>query len=141
MLTNEQLSKLYDCAVTSTRLPNGFTDDEKDLDTIIRYGELFKVCKSSNSTDCIQKAEHLDELEKQRLKDIVTRKLAEATKVEEAIPWNVNIVIGNSHVAKSLRPIINIRMPNGENFEFDIDSFAQFRQQLARTVLAVNPQE
>lgn len=141
MFTNEQLSKLYDCAVTSKRLPNEFADDGKDLTTIIRYGELFKVCQSANSTEYIHKAEDLDEKAKQQLEKIVTQKLAEAAKVEEDIPWNVDIVIGNSHVAKSLRPIISIRMPNGENYEFDIDSFAQFRQQLAKTVLAVNPQD
>lgn len=53
-------------------------------------------------------------------------------------------VVANSYVAKSLRPVINIQMPTvggDTNFEFDIDSFAQFRQQLAQAVLAVNPQE
>ncbi|UMM22542.1 hypothetical protein L5515_003702 [Caenorhabditis briggsae] len=109
--------------------------------TIIRYGELFKACHSSNSIDYLQKAEDLTEEEKVELKKTVTQKLANASRSEDDIPWNVNIVIGNSHVAKSLRPIINIKMPSGENFEFDIDSFAQFRQQLAQTVLVVNPQE
>ncbi|ULT99852.1 hypothetical protein L3Y34_000845 [Caenorhabditis briggsae] len=109
--------------------------------TIIRYGELFKACHSSNSIDYLQKAEDLTEEEKVELKKTVTQKLANASRSEDDIPWNVNIVIGNSHVAKSLRPIINIKMPSGENFEFDIDSFAQFRQQLAQIVLVVNPQE
>ncbi|UMM22543.1 hypothetical protein L5515_003702 [Caenorhabditis briggsae] len=141
MFTESQLSTLYDCATTSTRLPNDFADNEKDLKTIIRYGELFKACHSSNSIDYLQKAEDLTEEEKVELKKTVTQKLANASRSEDDIPWNVNIVIGNSHVAKSLRPIINIKMPSGENFEFDIDSFAQFRQQLAQTVLVVNPQE
>ncbi|CAO4369338.1 unnamed protein product [Caenorhabditis nigoni] len=136
-----QLSTLYDCATTSTRLPNDFADDEKDLKMIIRYGELFKACHSSNSIDYIQKAEDVTEEEKVELKKTVTQKLANASRSEDEIPWNVNIVIGNSHVAKSLRPIINIKMPTGETFEFDIDSFAQFRQQLAQTILVVNPQE
>ncbi|ULT99853.1 hypothetical protein L3Y34_000845 [Caenorhabditis briggsae] len=141
MFTESQLSTLYDCATTSTRLPNDFADNEKDLKTIIRYGELFKACHSSNSIDYLQKAEDLTEEEKVELKKTVTQKLANASRSEDDIPWNVNIVIGNSHVAKSLRPIINIKMPSGENFEFDIDSFAQFRQQLAQIVLVVNPQE
>lgn len=143
MFTEDQLSKLYDCAITSKRLPSDFFGEEKDLEKITQYGEYFKASQSSNSTDYIQKAADLNEEEKVQLKNIVTRKLVEASGKEDDMKWNVNIVIGNSHVAKSLRPIITIKMPTnkGETFEFDIDSFAQFRQQLASAVLAVNPQE
>ncbi|KAF1762231.1 hypothetical protein GCK72_010493 [Caenorhabditis remanei] len=142
MFTEDQLSKLYDCATTSKRLPNEFADGEKDFKKLIQYGEYFKACQSCYSTDYIQKAADLNEEEKVQLKNIVTQKLVEASGKDD-INWNVNIVIGNSHVAKSLRPIITIKMPTneGETFEFDIDSFAQFRQQLASAVLAVNPQE
>lgn len=138
------MATLYDCATTSTRLPNDFADDQEDLKNIIRYGELFKACHAINSTDFIQKSEDLKDEEKVALERIVEQKLAESAKNEKDIAWNVNIVVANSYVAKSLRPVINIQMPTvggDTNFEFDIDSFAQFRQQLAQAVLAVNPQE
>ncbi|CAI2348251.1 unnamed protein product [Caenorhabditis sp. 36 PRJEB53466] len=143
MLSDERLSILYDCATTSKRLPFDFADDQTDLSTIIKYGELFKACHSSSSTEIIQKTEEINETEKEHLQKIVAEKLREAAKNEDKVEWNVNIVVGNSHVAKSLRPVINIRMPTneGQQLEFDIDSFSQFRQQLARAVLAVNPQE
>uniref|UniRef100_A0A8R1DMZ8 COMM domain-containing protein n=1 Tax=Caenorhabditis japonica TaxID=281687 RepID=A0A8R1DMZ8_CAEJA len=141
MLSDARLSVLYDCSTTSKRLPVDFADDRKDLKTIIKYGELFKVCHAIHSSDYIQKAENLEEEERETLKKIVDEKLKKAEENEEKIEWNVNIVVGNSHVAKSLRPVINIRMPDGKLLEFDIDSFAQFRQQLATAVLAVNPQE
>ncbi|CAL2036407.1 unnamed protein product [Caenorhabditis brenneri] len=143
MWTPDRLAELYESATTSKRLPNGFIKSNKELDKVIRYGELFEACHSVNSIEYIQRAEDLDEEEKKQLIDVTTQKLAETPKQENPIPWNVNIVIGNSHVAKSLRPVINIKMPTieGENFEFDIDSFAQFRKQLAEAVLAVNPQE
>lgn len=143
MLTPERLAKLYDCATTSSRLPSDFLENQKDLDKVIRYGEIFKACHSINSTDYVQRAEDLSEEERKQLITVVNQKLAEAPKQADDIPWNVNIVIGNSHVAKSLRPVINIKMPTteSESFEFDIDSFAQFRKQLAEAVLAVNPQE
>ncbi|CAI5444083.1 unnamed protein product [Caenorhabditis angaria] len=51
------------------------------------------------------------------------------------IDWKINIIAANSHVAKSLRPVINIKMPGtNEDFEFDLDTFAQFRLQLAHAV-------
>lgn len=143
MVSPDRLSELYDCATTSKRLPNDFVKNGKELEKVIRYGELFKACHSVNSAEYIQRAEDLDEEEKKQLITVLTQKLAKAPKQESDIPWNVNIVIGNSHVAKSLRPVINIQMPTieGETFEFDIDSFAQFRKQLAEAVLAINPQE
>lgn len=143
MLTPDSLSQLYDCATTSERLPGHFADNQRDLSKVIRYGEIFKMCQSNYSTEYIQKAEDLTDDEKKLLIKVVTKKLVINSTIQEEIPWNVNIVIGNSHVAKSLRPVINIQMPTieGEHFEFDIDSFAKFRKQLAEVVLAVNPQE
>lgn len=143
MLTIDSLSVLYDCATTSKRLPNDFPSDQKDFDKIVRYGELFKSSQSINSVDYIQKAEDITESEKKQLITVVTQKLKQASEEEKDIPWNVDIVVGNSHVAKSLRPVISLQMPTneGETFEFDIDSFADFRKQLAQAVLAVNPQE
>lgn len=91
MLSEEQLATLYDCATTSTRLPNDFADDQEDLKNIIRYGELFKACHAINSTDFIQKSEDLKDEEKVALERIVEQKLAESAKNEKDIAWNVNI--------------------------------------------------
>ena len=43
MFTEDQLSKLYDCATTSERLPNEFADGEKDFKKLIQYGNVTKM--------------------------------------------------------------------------------------------------
>uniref|UniRef100_A0A0R3PG60 COMM domain-containing protein n=1 Tax=Angiostrongylus costaricensis TaxID=334426 RepID=A0A0R3PG60_ANGCS len=66
----------------------------------------------------------------------VQSRLGEIQPPEKPFNWNVCVVVGNSHVKKSLEVITELEL-NGEQLEFDYDMFGKLRQQLASAIIAM----
>lgn len=51
----------------------------------------------------------------------------------DSFDWSVNVVVGNSHVKKSLEVITELEIA-GKSLEFDFDQFGKLRHQLSSAV-------
>ncbi|KAE9418913.1 hypothetical protein Angca_000789, partial [Angiostrongylus cantonensis] len=73
---------------------------------------------------------------KTELLAFVESQLGDVQPAEKPFNWNVCVVVGNSHVKKSLEVITELEL-NGEQLEFDYDMFGKLRQQLASAIVAM----
>ncbi|VDO30389.1 unnamed protein product [Haemonchus placei] len=96
---------------------------------------LFTQCYRHNTTVPIEKANIPNEVKQQLIK-FVAKRLEVDHYEERPFDWSVNVVVGNSHVKKSLEVITELDL-NGEKFEFDVDQFGKLRYQLASAIVAM----
>ncbi|CAB3401573.1 unnamed protein product [Caenorhabditis bovis] len=131
-LSEHELQEIFQRA--SGSMERGPLDVEPEVFTY--YGKIFDKCLRGNSESPIsEESSHLSPATKETMIAI----LRGGRKIEEKpVKWNVNIVVGNKYVLKSLRPVVTMDIPNGtkvEKLEFDLDTFSQFRMQLAKAVM------
>ncbi|KAJ1350467.1 hypothetical protein KIN20_006263 [Parelaphostrongylus tenuis] len=129
--SEDELNNIW-CSIVNKRQ---LASSSLDISVVAELSELFMSCFRNNTTLSLSNANLPSEL-KSGLIAFVESRLSEIQPTEKTFNWNVCVVVGNSHVKKSLEVITELEL-NGEQLEFDYDTFGKLRQQLASAIIAM----
>uniref|UniRef100_A0A1I7X598 COMM domain-containing protein n=1 Tax=Heterorhabditis bacteriophora TaxID=37862 RepID=A0A1I7X598_HETBA len=105
-----------------------------NIGLVSQISTVFTNCLREKSLYPLESTTSIPDKIKQQLSVFLDGRLEK--KVDRETEWKVNVVVNNQHVQKSLHVITEINI-HGQKLEFDLEQFAKFRQELARSMLAL----